>query len=154
MAAQLIHVVRHAHAGDPNAWMLDDDLRPLSERGIGQAESLAERLGLPRPQALYSSPSLRCVATIVPLARRARLPLSTLAELYEGGTATAMLARLGSDGLSPLVVCTHGDVVLDLLGLLAAAGLIAPTPRAEKGSTWTVELVDGRLSSARYEAAP
>jgi broad specificity phosphatase PhoE len=153
MVAQLIHVVRHAHAGDRAAWTLDDDLRPLSDRGIGQAERLAERLSA-RAEAVYSSPSLRCLATVLPFAQHARLPLCTLTELYEGGTATAMLERLKADQLSPIVACTHGDVIADLLRLLIAARLTPPSPRAEKGSTWTVEIIDGRFSEARYQPPP
>ena len=84
MAAQLIHVVRHAHAGDPSAWTLDDDLRPLSERGIGQAERLVGVLAVPRPAVVYSSPSLRCLATVLPLAGYLSLPLTTPAGAVRG----------------------------------------------------------------------
>jgi 8-oxo-(d)GTP phosphatase len=154
MAAQLIHVVRHAHAGDPSAWTLDDDLRPLSERGIGQAERLADRLAATPPQVVYSSPSLRCIATVLPLGRRLGLAVTTLAELYEGGSASAMLERVGREPLSSIVACTHGDVMIDLLDVLGAAGVDVRSARAEKGSTWTVEMTDGRISSARYAPAP
>lgn len=154
MAAQLIHVVRHAHAGQRDAWTLDDDLRPLSDRGIGQAERLLGRLNGARPVVVYSSPSLRCIATVLPLARRLELPVTTLAELYEGGTATAMLERLAAEPLSPMVACTHGDVVVDLLAMLVGAGVRLTSPDAPKGSTWTLEITDGRISSARYAPPP
>jgi phosphohistidine phosphatase SixA len=154
MAAQLIHVVRHAHAGDRGTWQHDDDLRPLSERGCGQAERLAAQLGGPRPAVIYASPSVRCIATVLPLARQRHLPVMTLDVLYEGGSATAMLQRLAADG-SPLVACTHGDILADLLSLVVASGIPLQSPRAEKGSTWTIEVGDaGRITGARYAPPP
>lgn len=153
MAAQLIHVVRHAHAGDRGAWQHDDDLRPLSDRGCAQAERLVAALGGGPPSVIYSSPSLRCVATVLPLARAHHLPVTTLEALYEGGTAAAMLERLARDG-SPVVACTHGDILDDLLSMASAAGLELPFARAEKGSTWTIEVSAGRIDSARYAPPP
>ena len=153
MAAQLIHVVRHAHAGDRAAWSLDDDLRPLSDRGVGQAERLPTQLG-EAPAAVYSSASLRCLATVVPLARAHRLPITTLHELYEGGRAGVMLQRLSGLRASPLVACTHGDLLEDLLALLHARGVALPTIQAAKGSTWTLEVDGGVVRSARYAPPP
>ncbi|MDQ6847809.1 MAG: histidine phosphatase family protein [Candidatus Dormibacteraeota bacterium] len=153
MAAQLIHVVRHAHAGDPGAWTHDDDLRPLSDRGCIQAERLASTLGATPPSVIYSSPSLRCIATVLPLARAQRLPLKTLGVLYEGGTASAMLDGLAGER-SPVVVCTHGDILEDLLEMIAGGGVALGTTRAEKGSTWTIEVDAGRVTSARYAPPP
>jgi broad specificity phosphatase PhoE len=153
MAEQLIHVVRHAHAGDPEAWPVDDDLRPLSERGCGQAVRLAGQFG-DRIAAVYSSPSLRCLGTVLPLARAHRLPIVTLEELYEGGDAARMLARLRAEPRDPVVACTHGDILADLLGLLISSGLTLPSLRAEKASTWTLELTGDVVSSARYAPPP
>lgn len=153
MAAQLIHVVRHAHAGDPGRWSRDDDLRPLSDRGCGQAERLPGQLTV-SPAAIYSSPSLRCLATVLPLARAHHLAITTLSELYEGGGAIPMLDRLRAEQLFPVVACTHGDILADLLGLLIASGLSLSSPHAEKGSTWTLELSAGVVSSARYAPPP
>ena len=152
MAAQLIHVVRHAHAGDRDEWQVDDDLRPLSQRGCGQAMRLPGQLaGV--PAVVYSSPSLRCIATVLPLARAHKLPVTTLEALYEGGGAEAMLERLHSEP-SPVVACTHGDILADLLGLMIRSGVRVPSQHAEKGSTWTLELRDGVISSARYAPPP
>jgi 8-oxo-dGTP diphosphatase len=154
MAAQLIHVVRHAHAGDRSRWTLDDDLRPLSERGCGQAERLVDRLAAERPQVIYSSPSLRCIATVLPLARSLRLPVTTLEVLYEGGGAAAVLERLRAEPASSIVACTHGDIVEDFLALLTRAGVRVDGLHAEKGSTWSIEISDGKISSAGYAPPP
>lgn len=153
MAAQLIHVVRHAHAGDRDAWAVDDDLRPLSERGCAQAERLPGQL-TETIAAIYSSPSLRCLGTVLPLARTHRLGIATLEELYEGQGAEPMLARLRDEPRYPVVACTHGDILAELLGLLVSSGLTLPSLRAEKGSTWTLELSAGVVRAARYAPPP
>jgi 8-oxo-dGTP diphosphatase len=153
MAAQVIHVVRHAHADDRGAWTHDDDLRPLSDRGCGQAERLPAVLTSRPPVVIFSSPSLRCIATVLPLARHRRLPVVTLDALYEGGSAAAMLQRLSSEG-SPVVACTHGDILADLLGLVLSNGVPLVSQRAEKGATWTVEVDAGRITAARYAPPP
>ncbi|MDQ6855852.1 MAG: histidine phosphatase family protein [Candidatus Dormibacteraeota bacterium] len=153
MAAQLIHFVRHAHAGDRGAWNHHDDLRPLSDRGCGQAERLPGVLAANPAAAVFSSPSLRCVGTVLPLARQRELPVVTLRALYEGGDAAAVLRRLSS-GESPVVACTHGDVLADLLGLIISSGVPLLSQRAEKGSTWTVEIDAGRITAARYAPPP
>lgn len=153
MAAQLIHVVRHAHAGDRAAWRHDDDLRPLSDRGCDQAGRLPATMAGAPPAVIFSSPSLRCIATVLPLARHNHLPVATLDALYEGGSAAAMLQRLASEA-SPVVACTHGDILADLLDLVTSNGIALTSPRAEKGSTWTVELDGGRITAARYAPPP
>lgn len=154
MAAQLIHVVRHAHAGDRATWSHDDDLRPLSERGCMQAEGLAAMLTSPPPAVVYSSPSVRCIATVLPLARAHQLPLTTLDDLYEGGSAAAVLERLSAEPRSPVVACTHGDIIDDLLGILRSRGIPLPSSYAAKGSTWTLEITGSRISSVRYAPPP
>ena len=77
----------------------------------------------------------------------------TLDALYEGGSAAAMLQRLSSEG-SPVVACTHGDILADLLGLVLSNGVPLVSQRAEKGATWTVEVDAGRITAARYAPPP
>lgn len=60
-----LHLLRHAHAGDPAKWHRPDEERPLSERGARQAEAvglLLSRAGF-RPDALVTSPLLRAEQT-------------------------------------------------------------------------------------------
>jgi phosphohistidine phosphatase SixA len=60
-----LHLLRHAHAGDPNGWQGPDDLRPLSEKGEEQAERLGRFLAGTgfRPDAIVSSPKARAART-------------------------------------------------------------------------------------------
>jgi len=60
-----LYILRHADAGDPEAWTEDDALRPLSGKGRKQARRtgrwLAE-LGR-RPDAIVTSPKARALQT-------------------------------------------------------------------------------------------
>lgn len=60
-----LHLLRHAHAGDPMGWSGSDAARPLSPKGEQQAERLAQflaRVGF-RPDAIITSPKLRAART-------------------------------------------------------------------------------------------
>jgi phosphohistidine phosphatase len=61
----LLHLVRHADAGDPEAWTGPDAARPLSEKGRAQAERLGVFLADHefRPDAVITSPKLRASQT-------------------------------------------------------------------------------------------
>lgn len=61
----LLHLVRHADAGDPEAWTGPDAARPLSEKGRAQAERLGVFLADHdvRPDAVITSPKLRAAQT-------------------------------------------------------------------------------------------
>ena len=61
-------LIRHASAGDRNDWVGDDLLRPLDGRGRSQASRLPELLGDYEIARVLSSPALRCVQTVEPLA--------------------------------------------------------------------------------------
>jgi phosphohistidine phosphatase len=61
----LLHLIRHAHAGDPETWDGPDAARPLSEKGRSQAERLGRYLadiGF-RTEAILTSPKLRALQT-------------------------------------------------------------------------------------------
>ena len=60
-----VFLLRHADAGDPEAWSGSDEKRPLSPKGERQADRLAKFLaGMRfRPDAIVSSPKLRARQT-------------------------------------------------------------------------------------------
>ncbi len=74
-----LHLLRHAHAGNPDRWSGDDAARPLSDKGIRQAERLGALLaGHPEPPDLFiTSPRVRAAQTaqIVAAAVGARVVL-------------------------------------------------------------------------------
>jgi len=150
----VIHVVRHAKAGSRSEWDRPDHERPLSTRGVLQAKGIAEALAAEGATGVISSPYLRCVQTVQPLADLLGVAVETTDDLAEGrsGDAALDLVRTAPEGT---VLCSHGDVLQDLVWLLAASG--APTdPRIpfQKGAVLALER-DGRtITAARYDAPP
>jgi 8-oxo-dGTP diphosphatase len=67
--------VRHAHAGDKHAWVGPDTLRSLSEPGRREAHGLLTQLRDYPITRILSSPAVRCLQTIEPLAQRRGLPI-------------------------------------------------------------------------------
>lgn len=155
-------LVRHAEAMARSGWSGADELRPLSPRGRRQATGLVpvlgDRFALGR---LVSSPSLRCIETLSPLAAVLGLTLEVSPVLAEGSEPEAAIemGRSGATlpgGEGTLVLCTHGDLVPKLLdGLEASDGVdLGHSPRWQKGSTWVFEGKRRRFVSATYIPPP
>ena len=71
MTRTLVHLVRHAEVENPdNIWYGRLDGWKLSERGLRQAEALAEHFADTPIQAVYSSPLTRAIQTSTPIAER------------------------------------------------------------------------------------
>ena len=105
-------LLRHASAGHRVDWEHDDHLRPLDARGRLQSAELVELLRPFGVRRILSSPYVRCVQTVEPLAAALGLEVELDERLEEGqGGAAAELLR--EDGV---VCCTHGDIVEALLG--------------------------------------
>lgn len=142
-------LVRHAHAGERQRWDGDDRLRPLSDQGWRQARGLVGRLGAYGAARILSSPYIRCVQTVEPLARARGVAVETASALAEGAGREEIGALLGQVTGTPAVLCTHGDVTGAVLDLVGRAGA-----RCAKGSTWVLEADTGRLVAARYLDPP
>jgi len=149
------YVVRHAKAGDRSDWSGDDRARPLTKSGQRQAEALAGMLEGEAIDRILSSGYLRCVQTVEPLATHLKLSVEPVKELEEGAGGDSVLRLMQKLRGRNLVLCTHGDVVEELLERLIAQGLL-PRARAkmEKGSTWVLEETSAKITAARYLAAP
>lgn len=149
-----ILVVRHAKAGDRMAWSEPDHLRPLTAKGLAQADALVASLAGFDVARVLTSPYVRCVQTVAPLGAARDLPVEASDDLAEGaGTAALALARAlaaGAAATADVVLCTHGDVVFELLD-----GLSLPTAvPMKKGSTWVLAVAGGRVADASYLAPP
>jgi broad specificity phosphatase PhoE len=150
--AGFAYLIRHAKAGDRDAWEQPDALRPLSRSGERQAEAIAEQFGDEPIARVLSSPAVRCVQTVRPLADRLGLPLEEEQLLREGGgpSGAHLLARSAGDG-SAVALCSHGDVIWELLSELEEAGVpLSPGMPAKKGSTWRLEVRDGAIVRGTY----
>jgi 8-oxo-dGTP diphosphatase len=149
-------VVRHASAGDRAAWRGDDRLRPLDDRGLRQALGLPAALTpyeVGRARSVLTSPYVRCRQTVEPLTAALGLQVVDEEALVEGGALRSTLQLLRRCG--DAVLCTHGDIVGDLVLHLVGRGLVAESEaRWPKASTWVIEQVGGRFSGARYVPPP
>ena len=149
-------LVRHAVALARSKWAGDDDARPLNERGRRQADALPEQLAAFPVSRCVSSPTVRCVDTVAPTAAALGLEIARDEDLCEGKGTTAVRSVLSwVDADEHVVVCTHGDVVGDVLTAMAKEGAdLGDDDRCQKGSTWVLERGgDGRIH-ARYLDPP
>lgn len=151
LAAMPVLLVRHAHAGSRKEWLGPDEDRPLSAKGARQAEGLVAVVATYAPQRIISSPFRRCVATVEPLAADLGLRVEHSVALAEGasGEAVALVRSLADDKVA---LCTHGDVIPEVLVALADEDRLdlGPRPRQQKGSVWVLEATGGRFTRAQY----
>ena len=168
------YLVRHAEAGDRHAWTQPDELRPLTEEGWRQARGLVTlfcALGERSERSseglagvadatfarMLSSPAVRCVQTLEPLAAARGLTVETAPLLAEGVGPAGALGFL-RDGA--VILCSHGDVVEEALDALASDGVpLEGRPAGEgaetpKGATWVFEIDHGRILSGRLLPPP
>ncbi|MEX0851189.1 MAG: phosphoglycerate mutase family protein [Gaiellaceae bacterium] len=151
-----VYLIRHAKAESRTRWMEPDHLRPLTKAGRRQAKALTTLFEAQPFSRLLSSPYLRFVQTLEPLAETRGLPLETADELSEGAPVNAALALIistAADG--PAALCTHGDVMrLAVEGLVAAEVPIEGPLELKKGATWILEVDGSAVARARYLPAP
>ncbi len=129
-------LVRHAKAGDRDKWGPRDDLRPISPKGEVQAEALVDQLAEFGIERVLSSPYLRCTQTVAPLAAARGLAVEPSDDLAEGeGPAGLALVRRLLTEPGDIVLCSHGDVVEEVLDGLG----VARDDFTRKGATWVLE---------------
>jgi phosphohistidine phosphatase len=123
-----LYLLRHADAGDPAAWKGPDDDRPLSEKGLRQAERLAvhlHRIGF-RPGAIVTSPRARArqTAEIVGAAvgSGARID-DRLGGSLDLGVLSDLIRAAGSP--ERVVLVGHDPDFSELLSTLAGGGPIS-----------------------------
>jgi broad specificity phosphatase PhoE len=132
-------LVRHAHARGKAQWHQDDSLRPLTARGRTQAAGLIASLAMDDLSAAWSSPTVRCRQTLVPLAVDRGLDIQDHPMLAKGAPAKDLLEWMLAHASVPWVVCTHGEVLNALLLTAHSSGLVtAPAIVTEKGAAWRV----------------
>jgi 8-oxo-dGTP diphosphatase len=149
-------LVRHAKAGSRKDWSGDDRLRPLSKPGHHQADGLVPLLvGYPITRVL-SSPFIRCVQTVEPLASKLGLEVEAQPELAEAVDVDEPLRLVRRLAATTAVLCSHGDVIPSLLeALIDEDGLRLHGPdRWAKGSTWVLEANRDRFVVAQYLPPP
>jgi phosphohistidine phosphatase SixA len=138
-----IILVRHGSAGKRASWSGDDRLRPLDARGRKHAQGIASALADRGVDRILSSPYVRCVQTVEPLAAALGLDVEERLELAEGAGASAPSALAEEMADRNAVLCTHGDVVEDLLG-----------EPMRKGAAYVLERTQNGLEPVDYLSPP
>lgn len=165
-----LELVPHCASVSPDGWDGDHLVRPLTEVGHQQAKALVAALGT-NVDAICSSPALRCLQTVQPLASAAGLPVRELPELLDTDQfaeprewAQRKYAHVGQavggawaagHGLRALrtmslrhpggrvVAASHGDIVPAFLAMLCAA-YDSPLPSvAARGGWYTLRFESG-----------
>jgi phosphohistidine phosphatase SixA len=148
-------MVRHAAAGDRERWDGPDEDRPLTTAGRRTAERLLAALepdGVRSVSAIISSDYVRCRQTVEPLAAALGLSVQDELALREGTPLPHVLDLIARCGNA--LLCSHGDVVSDLVLQLDARGLLCDPPSWPKGCTWVLTVLAGSVTSARYVPPP
>ena len=134
-------LVRHVEAGDRDGWSGEDRLRPVSDHGRAQAEALVPLLTPFAPTDILSSPYVRCVQSVEPLAQALGLEVQYEDHLAEGtpfDLVQRLLKRVRGDGT--VVLCSHGDVIGAVISDLFHRGALGDQPsRWRKGSVWVLD---------------
>lgn len=148
-----VYLVRHAVALGRAEWGKPDELRPLTKRGERQAAGLVDLLASTDVRRVLSSPAVRCRETVAPLASKLGLDVVDAPELAEGADpreALALATKLAAKS-GDAVLCTHGDVIPEVLRKLSHDGVrFDGEPRWPKGSTWELRWDGTRFTRAKY----
>jgi exopolyphosphatase/guanosine-5'-triphosphate,3'-diphosphate pyrophosphatase len=139
-----IHLIRHAKAEKLSTWDGPEPLRPLTPRGLRQAQELAEGLTGAGIRTILSSPFLRCRQTAAPLAAKLGLRVHVDERLADGEPAAKALDLLREQSVS-IVACFSHRALHDELGPeLAEQGV--EVARVDRAATEAEELPAQRLA--------
>jgi 8-oxo-dGTP diphosphatase len=121
-------LLRHASAGDRQAWERNDRERPLDERGRRDARELVPLLERFRIEEILTSPYRRCLETVGSLARAREFEIDVREELGEERQWTDGHALVRSLAGRDVLVCGHG-------GLEA---VVPDAPKWKKGAVFVL----------------
>jgi len=148
-----LYLIRHATAGRRKDWKADDVKRPLSNRGWDQAHEIGAFLADAQVERLLTSAYTRCRQTLEPASELLGIKVERHSALYEGIGSKRLEKLLKKLGNSPTALCSHGDIIPAILERLRDTGtVIEDDLQCEKGSIWTIDVVDGAFPAARYIA--
>ncbi len=150
-----LYLLRHAAAGDRTKWEGDDRVRPLTKKGRRQAAAIAERLSSMEIERILTSPNLRCVQSVEPLATAIGAKVVISEALGEGPDIDGAYDLIDSHVGANTVICSHGDVIPAVINRMMWAGLSLESHfYCSKGSIWEVELEGGKFTTGRYTPPP
>lgn len=143
-----IFLVRHASAGSRDDSDPADHDRALDDAGLDQAAKLTDWLRHEEITRILSSPFRRCVQTVQPLADELGLQVELsdwLAETADVDQSWKAVAALADECA---VLCSHGDVIPDLVSALHRRGAHLTTDADwRKATVWVLTREHGRIAS-------
>ncbi|WP_448810816.1 NUDIX hydrolase [Agromyces bauzanensis] len=119
-------LVRHGKAVGRGGWKGPDAARPLVDRGVAQAAALVDTLTAWAPRRIVSSPAVRCVTTVTPLAAATGMHIKRdegiSQDAWEAGTheVRRVVGKRVRSGKTA-VVCGHGPVLPEIVREIALA---------------------------------
>jgi phosphohistidine phosphatase SixA len=125
----MVLLMRHASAGERLESPDQDRARGLDADGRADARALPAALAEREIDRIVASPTARCVATVLALARRRGIEIECRAELGPDASRKEILDLLGELSERTLV-CTHREVFERIF-----RGKVT----CEKAGTWIVE---------------
>ncbi len=152
-----LYLVRHASALDRTRWGFDDLERPLDARGVVQAAAITAHFADHELRGVWSSQATRCIDTVTGTAAAHGLATEVRAELTEGARPNDLLELLRAEAIveGDLLMCSHGDLIPDVVSRLLREGMSVLGPRGcEKASIWALETRGRDITQGRYTAAP
>lgn len=153
-APGVLYLHRHAAAGQRSAWKGDDRVRPLSPKGKRQANALPATMEGRPIDRIISSPYVRCVESVSPLAKERGLPIEISEVLGEGEIDGPIELIEGLVGVNALL-SSHGDVIPYVIGVLEGKGLKIPMQHDyRKASTFMIEREGPAFVRASYIPPP
>lgn len=145
-----LYLVRHAHAGVRSNADRHDKYRQLSDRGRKAADRIAASLAHIDVKAIVSSPSTRCVQTVEPLAASLGLEVIEDDRLWEDASIDEAIEVLMEHRHKGAVLCSHGNMIPEMLHWLIQEGMKTKGRGCAKGSVWTISLENGSFTKALY----
>jgi 8-oxo-dGTP diphosphatase len=144
------YLLRHAHAGNKQGWAGPDSARPLSNAGRREAHGLLTQLRDYPISRILSSPTVRCLETVEPLAQRRGLRVESADVLGVDADLTDLVAVLLDPAAAEAVLCSHGELIGAALVRLVGERFAGDSLSWPKGSTWVLKVTEGRIEDARY----
>ena len=103
---------------------------------------------------LFSSPYVRCAQTLRPAAKQLALDVEPTDALAEGAGLRDALWLVSQHLDDNVALCSHGDVLGDLLHHYASQGIELQGDRVEKASIWVLHVKDADVRKATYLPPP
>ena len=134
-----IVALRHGKAVPPQSWDGPDATRPLLQRGVDQALSVAPGIAAYRPTKLMSSTAERCRQTIAPTARVTGLDIKEKSAISQdayapGGAAIVKVVTKRLRKGVTTVLCSHGPVLPQIIHAVMQATGTADSGKLQRAA--------------------